>query len=416
MRARSLAVAALWWAFSSGAYGYPLDGAGKTGIRRLVGYRLVHEGKIKGTAKLPPGALLSSDQIALRLKGANDSFDIDAKTPRDPYLQEGIQKIFGGRDPSYAVAMLDISDARKPLYAALRENDKKIPGSVGKLLVATGMFDALARAYPAIEAREKFLRETQITADNFIFRDGKTVPIYNQGDPAVVNRVLALSDRFNLWEWMDHMLSQSSNAAGSEVWKQVMLLRQFGTRYPLPKEQEAAFFRETPKPALSKLALDALEAPVLAAGLDTGRLRLGTFFTRNASAVIPGAASYACPSELLRWLVKMEQGKLVDPWSSLELKKLLYFARPRYRYASAPALNKAAVFFKSGSLFECAPEPGFKCGQYKGNQLNLMHSVAVVESGKKVYLVVIMSNVLKINSAVEHQTIAGEIERLVQGR
>ena len=34
---------------------YPLDGAGSTGIRRLTGYRLVHEGKIKGAVKLPPG-------------------------------------------------------------------------------------------------------------------------------------------------------------------------------------------------------------------------------------------------------------------------------------------------------------------------------------------------------------------------
>ena len=45
-----------------------------------------------------------------------------------------------------------------------------------------------------------------------------------------------------------------------------------------------------------------------------------------------------------------------------------------------------------------------------------MHSVAIVESGKRVYLVAMMSNVLKANSAVEHQTIAGEIERLIQSR
>ena len=255
-----------------------------------------------------------------------------------------------------------------------------------------------------------------MTADGFIFRDGKTVPFYHDGDPAVVNRRMELGDKFSLWEWADHMLSQSSNSAGSMVWKQVLLLRQFGARYPLPKEQETAFFRSTPKPELSKMALEALEAPITAAGLDTGRLRLGTFFTKNASAVIPGAASYACPGELMRWLIRMEQGKLVDAWSSAEIKKLLYFVRPRYRYASSPALNRAAVFFKSGSLFECQPEPGFTCGAYKGNQINLMHSVAVVESGKKVYLVAIMSNVLKVNSAVEHQTIAGEIEKLIQGR
>ncbi len=395
---------------------YPLDGAGSTGIRRLIGYRLVHEGKIKGAVRLPPGAIWKSDRILLRLKGVNPAFDITPTTPRDPYLQAGIERIFGGRDPSYAVALLDISDPQKPHYASLRGDDKKIPGSVGKLCVATGLFGALAATWPAIPDRQKVLHDTIVEADSFIFTDGKTVPIYNDGDTAVVNRTLRLGDRFNLWEWLDHMLSQSSNAAGSIVWKQAMLIRRFGARYPGSKAERDAFLADTPKPELSKRALSALEEPLSAAGIDASRLRLGTFFTRNASKVIPGAASYACPNELLRWLVKLEQGKVVDEWSSLEIKKLLYFVRPRCRYASAPALAQAAVFFKSGSLFECQPEAGFHCKQYAGNVTNLMNSVAVVESGEKRYLIALMSNVLRVNSAVEHQAIAGEIEKLVQGR
>ena len=393
---------------------YPLDGVGSTGIRRLAGYRLVHEGKIKGTVRLPPGAMLPSDQILLHLKGV--AFDITPATSHDPYLQAGIERIFGGRDRSYSVALLDISNPQKPLYASLRGDDLKIPGSVGKLCVATGLFGALAANWPSIPDRQKVLHDTIVEADSFIFTDGKTVPIYNDGDPAVVNRTLRLGDRFNLWEWLDHMLSQSSNAAGSTVWKQAMLIRRFGTGYPRSKAEQDAFIRDTPKPELSKLALSALDQPLAASGIDNSRLRLGTFFTRNASKAIPGAASYACPNELLRWLVKMEQGKIVDEWSSLEIKKLLYFVRPRYRYASSPALAKAAVFFKSGSLFECKPEPGFRCKQYMGNVTNLMNSVAVVESGEKRYLIAMMSNVLKVNSAVEHQTIASEIEKLVQGR
>jgi hypothetical protein len=79
-------------------------------------------------------------------------------------------------------------------------------------------------------------------------------------------------------------------------------------------------------------------------------------------------------------------------------------------------LNKAAVFFKSGSLFHCKPEPGFTCRAYAGNELNLMHSVAVIESGEKVYLVTMMSNVLRLNSAVEHQKVATDVERLLQAR
>jgi len=393
---------------------YPLDGAGPTGIRRLTGYRLVNEGKIKGALRLPPGAVLRSDQILLHLKGI--AFAITPATYPDPYLQAGVERIFGGRDRSYAVALLDISNPQRPLYASLRGDDLKIPGSVGKLCVVTGLFGALAATWPSIPDRQRVLHDTIVEADSFIFTDGKTVAIYNDGDPGVVNRTLQLGDRFNLWEWLDHMLSQSSNAAGSMVWKQAMLIRRFGTGYPRSKAEQDAFIRDTPKPELSKLAISALDEPLAASGIDNSRLRLGTFFTRNASKAIPGANSYASPNELLRWLVKMEQGKIVDEWSSLEIKKLLYFVRPRYRYASSPALDKAAVFFKSGSLFECKSEPGFRCMQYMGNVTNLMNSVTVVESGEKRYLIAMMSNVLKVNSAVEHQTIATEIERLVQGR
>ena len=203
------------------------------------------------------------------------------------------------------------------------------------------------------------LRETILTADRFVHRDGKTVPFFNQGDERIVSRRLEIGDKFNLWEWLDHMLSVSSNAAGSMVWKEAMMIRHFGPLYPT-RAAEAAFLKETPKTELGELALETNEMPLQAAGLDTDKIRIGTFFTGNASSTIPGTGSYACPNELMRWLIKLEQGKLVDEWSSLEIKKLLYFSRPRYRYASSPALNKAAVFFKSGSLFECKPEAGLQ--------------------------------------------------------
>ena len=41
----------------------------------------------------------------------------------------------------------------------------------------------------------------------------------------------------------------------------------------------------------------------------------------------------------MRWLLRMEQGRLVDEWTSLETKKLIYFSRSRYRYASALLLD-----------------------------------------------------------------------------
>jgi hypothetical protein len=392
---------------AAAALAYPLDGGARTGIRRLGAYSKF--------VKLPPGAFLNTPDIKLRLAGVNESFDITASTPRDPALQAGIEKIFAGRDTSYNIALLDITNPAAPRYAALRPDEKYIPGSVGKLLVATGIFTQLARIHPNDNAaRERLLRESIVTADSFVYRDGKTVPFFNPGDAKILNRRLESGDKFNLYEWLDHMLSQSSNAAASTCWKQAMLLYHFGPRYPAPPAEEKAFFDNTSKTELRDIALESIEAGLKSSKLDTEKLRIGTFFTSGGSRVVPGTGSYATPNELLRWLVRMEQGKLIDPWSSLEIKRLLYFSRPRYRYASSPALNNAAVYFKSGSLFQCEPEPGYKCIQYRGNKTNLMHSVIVVESGKKVYLVALMSNVLRLNSAVEHQTIATYIERMIQ--
>ena len=110
----------------------------------------------------------------------------------------------------------------------------------------------------------------------------------------------------------------------------------------------------------------------------------------------------------------MEQGKIVDEWSSLEIKRLMYMTARRIRYASSPALAKAAVYFKSGSLYKCMAEPGFTCKKYMGNVENYMNSVAVVEHPDgRAYLVALMSNVLKKNSAVDHQTIATQIDKII---
>ncbi len=114
----------------------------------------------------------------------------------------------------------------------------------------------------------------------------------------------------------------------------------------------------------------------------------------------------------------MEQGRLVDEFSSRELKRLLYMTERRIRYASSPALKDAALYFKSGSLYSCKKEEGFKCGKYKGNVKNYMNSVAVVEypaGGPRLYyMTTLISNVLRKNSAVDHQTLATRIHRLIE--
>ncbi len=73
-------------------------------------------------------------------------------------------------------------------------------------------------------------------------------------------------------------------------------------------------------------------------------------------------------------------------------------------------------------FYQCREEPGFTCGKYKGNAQNLMNSVAIVESpaadgaSQKRYLVALLSNVLKVNSAWDHSRIGAAIETVVQTR
>lgn len=421
------AVAGLVIIASGGTSSYPLDGYERTGIRRLEAYRRVQNGVLAGR-KLPPGAGLLEEEIRLHLAysggGLGENFDITEATPRDPYLQRGLERIFEGRDPNYSVALLDITDPRHPKYAALREAVPYQTGSIGKLAVLTGLFAQLARAYPDTADRIRVLRETQVTADAFVGPDQHAIPIVDLAAGKAGNlshRVARVGDTFSLWEWTDHMVSPSSNGAGSMVWKQAMLLARFGRDYPTSSERELAYFEETSRSILQNHSVRAINEPLRRMGIEESAFRQGTFFTSEAQIVVPGISSRWTPRALLRWLVKLEQGKVVDRWSSMEIKRLLYFTRGRYRYASSPELRDAAVYFKSGSLYSCRPEPGFTCRQYAGNRFNYMNSVTIVESpargpNRKVYLVTLASNVLRQNSATEHRDLATLIERLVRDR
>lgn len=408
-----LAPAAAWVA------PYPLDGYETTGIRRLRAYAMILDKTMPGSLVLQPGARMSRTAIQLRLAGVNDTLDIPRGMKTDPELQAGIERILRSRDPSYRMAIVDITDPANPRYASVKEDQGYIPGSVGKLLVMTGLLNELKKLYPDdVAARERVLRETKVVATEFVMPNSHTVPVVAPDWSSVAHRSIRVGDEFSLWEWADHMLSPSSNAAGSMVWREALLLNEFGHRYPPTPAEADAFLKNTPKTELTERSIRILEEPLEAMGLDTNLLRLRTYFTRGAERVIPGRGSFASPRTLVRLLVKMEQGQVVDGWSSLELKRLMYFTRRRYRYAASPALNGAAVYFKSGSLYRCVPEEGYECAQYRGNAENLMHSVAVIESPAgaehpRVYLVSMMSNVLKVNSAAEHLEIGTQIERLV---
>ena len=161
-----------------------------------------------------------------------------------------------------------------------------------------------------------------------------------------------------------------------------------------------------------------MQKPATRNGLSLAQFRQGSVFTREAKKRLPGTSSYASARGLLEFLVAMEKGELVDPWSSKEIKKLLYLTDQRVRFAASPALRDSALYFKSGSLYRCRPESGFVCDKYKGNVWNFMNSVAVVEDTDRDpplrYMVVVMSNVLRKNSEAEHEKLAAKIQALME--
>ncbi len=393
---------------------YPLDGTDYSGVQRLEGYRLGQQGKAQ-TRRLPAGALLDMTQVRPRLIDA-DGLQIP---PVDSAFSKQVRELL--RTPSYGIAVLDLTDQDHPVYAEHNAERPFNPGSVGKLAVVLGVFQALATDYSDdILARERILKNTPVIADEFIEHDHHVVPFWRADESRIQKRKLRKGDRASLWTYLDWMLSASSNAAASMVIKQLMLMEKFGRDYPVPERQQQDFF-ESSAGVLSGILRSGLDNGVRGAGLEPSKFRQGGFFTSGGKKRVPGGGSTATPRELLRFLFNLERGQVIDAFSSREIKRLLYLTQRRIRYASSPALHEAAVYFKSGSFYRCKPEAGFDCLKYRGNVTNLLNSVAIVESpagdtGGLFYLVVITSNVLKHNAAVDHQTLATRLHRLIQRR
>lgn len=395
---------------------YPLDGYPYTGIRRLDFYNLAQQGIVSGR-QLPAGAkyplnLIQPRHVALE--------SLDALQTDEEYDRK-IRSYLGADKERYGIVVLDLSDPANPIYAEHNASYKSNVGSVGKIIVVTALFNTLAELYPDdVTARENVLRDSRVIADRFIEYDSHEVPIWDVENRKLSHRPLRIGDDASLWEYVDWTLSASSNAAASMVMREVLLLRHFRHDYPVSEEQAQEYLGTAGASGLRESMLGALNDALESNGLDTELLRQGSFFTRYGKNRTGGVTSYGTPRELLKLLLLVEQGKLIDEFSSREMKRLLYMTQKRIRYASHPALTESAVYFKTGSLYSCQPEPGFECGKYKGNKRNTLASVAIVETEKTDrdlhYLVVVISNVLRVNSAVAHQTLAMRIHRMIEAR
>jgi hypothetical protein len=395
---------------------YPIDGYWHTCINRLIYQQKVEAGTAKGRI-LPPGALLSVDSIQLNLFGREDQ-PFGVFPASDPVLQDKVDALLAGLPTSYSVAILDMTPDRELRYAEKRATRGFQPGSVGKIAVINALFCELESLYlDSFQYRIDLLKSKVVRGGKFAVYDHHTIPIFDAATDRFVKRQAKESDAFTLFEWADHMMSVSNNGAASVVWREAILMRVFGSAYPLLTEEEArAYFAETPRSELAEIARDVVNGPLLSLGIEPEEWRLGQMFTRGATSIVPGkGGSIGTPRGLIKYLIALESGRVVDYHSSLEIKRLMYMTDRRIRYGRAPQLDSAALYFKSGSLYSCNRSLPGSCGEYAGNAMNYMNSVAIIEQavGPR-YMVVLMTNVLSRNSASDHYYLAGKIDAVLR--
>lgn len=399
-----------------GLMAYPIDGYAWTGIRRLLYLQLVMKGEIK--ANLPAkGAFLPTVDIKLKLTGSRGD-SLSTFPAVDPKLQKSIDAIFPNLHESYSMTVMDVTPGRPMRYACTQEKKQFQPGSVGKLVVVAGLFNELQKIYPeSFEKRQELLKNRLVKGGKWAVYDEHVVPVFDTVDKKMVRRTVRESDIFSLYEWVDHMLSASNNGAANVVWRETILMHVFGSGYTSLSDEEAdLYFSKISRSQLSELAVEVVNTPVNEAGITRDEWKLGSLFTGEAKKIVPGSGgSSASPYGLMKYLVALERGKIVDEPSSLEIKRLLYMTATRIRYASSWSLTNASVYFKSGSMYQCKQEEGYTCAKYMGNVSNYMNSVIIVEHPDgTTYMVALMSNVLKKNSSSDHNALAARIDQAVR--
>ncbi|NND34121.1 MAG: hypothetical protein HKN76_16155 [Saprospiraceae bacterium] len=395
---------------------YPIDGYLLTGIRRLLRLELIQKGEIKETLPIK-GAEKSINDIKLNLYQTEKGDSLDSLPQVDLALQKSLNQLFPNLDESYSIALLEITDG-KPLRYAQRKADRGFqPGSVGKLAVISGLFCELENLFPeSFEKRQNLLKSKIVRAGKWALYDEHTVPLFDPETRKFFKRTVNENDTFSLYEWADHMLSVSNNGAATVVWREAILMRIFGQKYiDLTEEEAELYFKNTPKADLADIAISVVNDPLRTLGISEDEWRLGLMFTRGGTGYIPGkGGSTGTPVGLMKWMIAVENGKLIDPQSSLEIKRLMYMTDRRIRYGANEKLKSAAVYFKSGSLYKCNRETMPDCGKYMGNVTNYMNSVAIIEQPDGMtYMVALMSNVLKKNSNIDHNLLAGKIDQLI---
>ncbi|AUC86571.1 hypothetical protein CW731_15340 [Polaribacter sp. ALD11] len=398
---------------SLGFIKYPIDGYEATGIARLYQLRKFQLDSVKYN-RIPAGAYKKLADIKLNLSNRNKD-SIQDLLVSDTDFESKLKRIIPAG--AYSMSVMDMSNPDKLRYAAHRENIGYQPGSVGKIAVLLAVFDQLQKLCPdSWEDRAGYLKNIKVTSRYWGTGDHHTIPVYDIEKDRLTKRKVVASDEFSLYEWLDHMVSVSNNGAASIMYREAMLMAAFGQDYFfLDAEKAEKYFIDTPRDSLTNLANTVVNAPLRKLGIGEDEWKLGGMFTRPAGKYVGRkGGSIGTPKGLMKFLVQLEQGKVVDKASSLEMKRLLYLTDRRIRYARSPRLDSAAVYFKSGSYYKCDRAKNPDCKSYAGNVFNYMNSVIIVEhpNGLK-YIVCLMSNVLNKNSAGAHMYMASKIDDII---
>jgi hypothetical protein len=392
---------------------YPIDGYKYTGIDRILYQYRVMQDSTRHT-KLDDGALLNTSDIQLNLIGKKGGLPKE-----DTQLEKQLESIFRYLEPEYSVSVMDISDPADIRYAGLKETVGYQPGSVAKIIAAMGLFDALHKVYgDNWEETRAVLYNRRVRGNDFAIHDHHTIPIYDIKNDKYSKRKAATTDVFSLYEWLDHMFSVSNNGAASIVMREMLLVHIMGDYYECATQKEMDdVIADAGKSVLANLTEDLTNCVLESLDISRDEYRLGGFFTDGAEKHIPRqGGSTGTTLGLMKFMYALESGQVINERISLEIKRLMYITDRRIRYAASKSLDNDAVYFKSGSFYSFKPEPGYTRQNYAGNKFNYMNSVAIIEkqdSTQKKYMVALMSNVLKKNSANEHYALAKRIDELI---
>ncbi len=133
---------------------------------------------------------------------------------------------------------------------------------------------------------------------------------------------------------------------------------------------------------------------------------------------MPGAGdSYGTARELMRYLLRLEQGRLVDVFSSREIKRLIYLTEVASATPSSPALAAVGRVLQVRLAVPVRERSRLQLQAVRGQRQELHEFDGDRRvTGRRTQAVLhrtLVTNILRKNSAGEHQALAIRLQQLI---